>query len=217
MPKHKPIKFQTTLETGLKDELIKVIKENECAKTALNATLALIALGGILTFGAAMPNILGVFGKARQQRKIQKYEEYQKLWRNFNKLKKQGELEFIKEENGYLVYKPTRKGKEKIKKLILNELILAEPQKWDKKWRLVIFDIPEVRRKERNALRKKLQEMDFYQCQKSAWIHPFPCLEEIEFLKNYFNIKPFVKIFVISEMADGKVLYYFKDLIREKL
>ena len=46
--------------------------------------------------------------------------------------------------------------------------------------------------------------MGFFQCQKSAWIHPFPCLEEIEFIKDVFNIKPFVKIFLVDEMTDGK-------------
>ena len=57
--------------------------------------------------------------------------------------------------------------------------------------------------------------MGFFQCQKSAWIHPFPCLEEIEFVKDVFNIKPFVKIFLVDEMTDGKSLYYFKNLLKE--
>ena len=57
--------------------------------------------------------------------------------------------------------------------------------------------------------------MGFFQCQKSAWIHPFPCLEEIEFIKDVFNIKPFVKIFLVDEMTDGKSLYHFRNLLKE--
>ena len=41
------------------------------------------------------------------------------------------------------------------------------------KWRLVILDIPEKKRRE-SRFWKKLKDMGFYQCQKSAWIHPFP-------------------------------------------
>lgn len=214
--KHKPIKFQTTLETNLKKELLKIAKENKKAKTALNATLGLIALGGILTFGISC-TALGVFTKMLAERKKERYEEYQKLWRNFHNLKKQRALEFVEEKDGHLVYRPTKKGKEKIKKLIFDEMILEKPAKWDGKWRLTIFDIPEKYRKTRNALREKLKNLGFYQCQKSAWIHPFPCLAEIEFLKSVLNIKPFVKLFIIDEMEDGKVLYYFKDLLKTNI
>jgi len=217
MPKHKPIKFQTTLETNLLKELTKSVRENKKAKTALNATLGLIAFGGVLTCAVVAPNAFSVFTHMAKNRRKERYENYQQLWKNFNKLKKRGELEFVHEEDGYLVYRPTKKGKEKIKKFIVDEMILEKPKKWDGKWRLIIFDIPEWNRKARAALREKLQEMGFYQCQKSVWIHPFPCMEEIEFLKSFFNIKPFVKLFLVEEMTDGKTLYHFKDLIKEKL
>jgi len=217
MPKHQPIKFEATLETTFQKELLKNIKQNKTAKTALNATLALIAVGGVLTFGVVAPNLLSAATKFMANQKKKRYEEYQKLWRNFNNLKKRGDLEFVKEKDGYIIYRPSKKGKEKIKKLILDEMILSQPSRWDGKWRLVIFDIPESKRNARDALRKKLEQLEFYQCQKSGWIHPFPCLEEIEFLKNFFNIKPFVKLFLIEEMTDGRVLYHFRNTIKNVL
>jgi len=58
MPKHKPIKFETTLEPSLKKYVLKIFKENPKAKSILNMTLGLIAIGGILTFGAAFPALL---------------------------------------------------------------------------------------------------------------------------------------------------------------
>lgn len=215
MPKHKPIKFETTLQPSLKRELVKIFKENKKAKTALNATLGIIAFGGILTLGAIAPNALSIFTNMVASEKRRRYKEYQSLWKNFHNLKKQRALEFIKEEDGYLIYKTTEKGHEKIKKFIFDEINLAKPKKWDGKWRLVIFDIPETKKKARAGLRKKLKEMEFYQCQKSAWVHPLHCVEEIEFIKDVLNIKPFVKIFVVEEMDDGKVLYHFKSLVKE--
>lgn len=215
MPKHKPIKFETTLEPNLRKQIKGLIQENKRAKTILNATLAIIALGGILTLGAIAPGAFGELTRFLYRKKKDKYEQYRELWVRFNKLKQKGNLEFAKEENGYLIYRLSQKGKNKIRKFIFDELSVAIPKEWDKKWRLVIFDIPESRRKERVALRKKLKDMGFYQCQKSAWIHPFPCLEEIEFLKDVLNIKPFVKLFLVEEMTDGKVLYNFRNEIKK--
>lgn len=214
---HKPIKFQTTLEANYQKELFKIAKDNKTARTVINATLALIAFGGILTFSIIAPNAFSTFTHILSRRKKERYEEYRRIWQNFHALKKQKALEFVEEKDGYLVYRPTQKGKEKIKKLIFEEMILSKPEKWDRKWRLVIFDIPETKKKARNALRSKLKDLDFYQCQKSAWIHPFSCTEEIEFLKKLFNIEPFVKLFIVNEMDDGKVLYHFKDLLKNHL
>ncbi len=215
MPKHRPIKFEATLEPSVKKQIRDLIKENKKAKTALNATLALIAMGGILTFGVAMPGVFGELTKYLYRKKKEKYQEYQAIWRNFNDLKQKGNLEFVKEEGNYLVYRFTEKGKEKMRKFIFDELAIKTPKEWDKKWRLAIFDIPETKRNARTALRKKLEEIGFYQCQKSAWIYPFPCMEEIEFLKDFFNIKPYVKLFLIEEMTDGKVLYHFRNEIKK--
>lgn len=215
MSKHKPIKFETTLEPSLKKEVLKIVKENRRAKTILNVTLGLIAIGGILTIGAAFPALIGEIGKINRRRKKEKFEKYQQIWRNFNKLKKQRAIEFLKEEeDGHLVYKLNKNGKEKIKKFIFDELSIEKQKKWDNKWRLVIFDIPETKSKTRKALRKKLTDIGFFQCQKSAWIYPFPCEEEIEFVKDFLNINPFVKLFLVDEMDDGKVLYHFKDVLK---
>lgn len=217
MPKHKPIKFESSLEPSLKKQIKEIIHENKKVKTILNATLALIALGGVLTIGAVAPGIIREINKVIYRKKKEKYERYREIWKNFNKLKQKGNLEFVKEESGYSIYRLSDKGRSKIKKFVFDELSIPKQKEWDKKWRLVIFDIPESRRKERVALRKKLKDMEFYQCQKSAWIHPFPCLEEIEFVKDALNIKPFVKLFLIEEMTDGKVLYNFRNLIKKSV
>lgn len=216
MPKHKPIKFESILEPNLKNQIIKIIKENPKAKTTLNAVLGLIAIGGVLTIGPAAFGLMREIGRFRQTQKKERYEEYRKIWERFNLLKKQRAIKYIKEEDGCLFYKLTDKGKEKIKKFTFDELSVTRPKVWDKKWRLIIFDIPEVYKKSRNALRKKLIDLGFYQCQKSVWIYPFPCENEIEFIKDILNIKPFVKLFLVEEMDDGKVLFHFKDSIKNK-
>src|SRR3989344_4593151 len=59
---------------------------------------------------------------------------------------------------------------------------IKKPARWDKLWRLVIFDIPEEERTGRMALAAKLKELGFYPLQKSVFIHPYECKDEIDFI-----------------------------------
>lgn len=46
----------------------------------------------------------------------------------------------------------------------------GEPEKWDGKWRIVVFDIPESKRLIRNLFRRNLKKWGFKHLQKSVWI-----------------------------------------------
>ena len=187
---------------------------NKTARSITEATLALIALGGVITVTVMAPGLGAVLGRKIKRDRINKYLEYRKIWQNFYSLKKRNDIKFIETKNGHDVYSLTEAGEKKVIKLLSSNLKIKKPEKWDHKWRLVMFDIPEKRGKSRRAFTKKLKEMDFFQCQKSAWIHPFACLEEIEFVKDMLNIKPYVKLFLVEEMTDGKVLYHFSKILR---
>lgn len=213
MPRHIPIKFEKTLEPKIIKEIVKIIDSNKTAKTILNATLAIIATGGILTCAAIAPNATGTILKMIKGHKQKKREQYRQMWRCFNYLKKKRILEFVREEDDGLVYRLSSSGKNRVRKFMIDELTINEPEDWDGKWRLITFDIPERHRQARQALAKKLKETGFYQCQKSVWVHPFPCDEEIEFLKDVFGIHPFIKIFEVNQMTDGKTLHYFQDIL----
>ena len=68
----------------------------------------------------------------------------------------------------------TKKGKQEVSKIIIKNKI--DKAKWDKKWRILIFDIPETKRKFRDNLRKSLIDIGFYQLQKSVWVFPYDVL-----------------------------------------
>lgn len=87
----------------------------------------------------------------------------------------------------------TKKGKQKILEFNIDKLCVKEPATWDGQWRIVFFDIPEKRRKVRDALRNKLKDLGFYELQKSVFVHPFSCRDEIDFIVEFFNIRPFVR------------------------
>jgi CRISPR-associated endonuclease Cas2 len=85
-------------------------------------------------------------------------------------------------------------------------MTIEKPRKWDKLWRIVIFDIPEKRKAGREALRSKLKQLGFYQLQKSCFIHPFDCKSEIDFISEIYEVSPYVNIIVAREVEGAKQL-----------
>ncbi len=53
---------------------------------------------------------------------------------------------------------------------------------WDRRWRLVIFDVPTTRNSARSRLRRYLRNRHFGYLQNSVWISPDPLTEEREIL-----------------------------------
>src|SRR3989338_3338762 len=59
-----------------------------------------------------------------------------------------------------------------------------EKKEWKGKWYLVFFDVPEIQRNKRDYLRRLLTKMGFYRFQKSVYVLPYECEEEIKLIKN---------------------------------
>lgn len=103
-------------------------------------------------------------------------------------LKKRGLIEFVWEDNDKVTVKITNNGKKYLKTFDIDNMTLNKLVPWDKKWRLIIFDIPEKHKKAREAFRRKLKDLDFVRLQDSVWVTPFPCEDEIRFLREIFNV-----------------------------
>lgn len=97
----------------------------------------------------------------------------------------------------------TPKGKKYLEKVALDNMKISKPNKWDKKWRIVIFDIPEKYNNLRDVFRNKLYELGFVQVQKSVYVHPFPCSEDIAYLSRKLMIDKYVTL-LISEIIQGE-------------
>lgn len=93
----------------------------------------------------------------------------------------------------------TDDGKRKILRYNLDKMTIKKPSQWDGWWRLVIFDIPEKKNQGRKALSSKLKELGFYPMQKSVFIYPYECKDEIDFISEIFDIKPYVRFLVVKE------------------
>lgn len=120
-------------------------------------------------------------------KEIRKYKKKQ-LWRALYYLKSKNRIQIIKESNDDIKLEITKAGKKYLRKIDFDNLSLIKPKIWDKKWRIVIFDIPEKEKKAREALRQKLKDMDLIKLQDSVWITPYPCEDEIALIKSIFNL-----------------------------
>lgn len=78
------------------------------------------------------------------------------------------------------------------------EGIKIETKDWDGKWRVVFFDVPEKYRWGRDSLRKKLREVGFCELQKSVFIFPYHCEDEIDFIIEYYGMRKYVRYAVID-------------------
>lgn len=118
---------------------------------------------------------------------IQNYQKRKKFIHSFNYLKKRGLIE-IQKVGHDIAISLTEEGKKLAGKYQIDDLEISKPKKWDKKWRIVIFDIPNSKGVLRNIFRKKLKEFGFYSLQKSTWVYPYPCQEEIRFLREFLGL-----------------------------
>lgn len=98
----------------------------------------------------------------------------------------------------------TEEGRKRALTFKIDEMAIKKPPRWDGKWRVVIFDIPEKRRKVRDALRRHLSQLGFYELQKSVFVHPYPCGGEIEFLIEFYDARQHIRQ-IIAQHIDNEL------------
>lgn len=97
----------------------------------------------------------------------------------------------------------TMEGKKHSQNLLLSDIVINRPGKWDGKWRVVIFDVPEKLHYNRDRFRDYLKSLNFIQVQQSVYVYPFECTNEISILSQALNISDFVTI-MVSEIIQGE-------------
>lgn len=167
-------------------------------KSTVKDVLILIGAGAFIAASLIMPG-LPLAAKLFDSR-FKKYNK-RRLKHTLKRLY-HSELISTKEINDEVILTLTKKGEQKVLKYKIDELKITEPKRWDKKWRLVIFDIPNSKKQAREVFRELLKRLGFVQLQKSVFLQPFPCEDEIEFLRLNFGISKFVQTLIISKLEN---------------
>lgn len=165
--------------------------------------LKTVTAAGILSVALLAPNALQFFKMFKNGRRGQNQKYYLKT--AAARLAKQGLVEFNKTERGTFL-RLTPAGEKKLRLLELDNFEIPKPKRWDKRWRVVIFDIKEVRRGTRDKLRVSLSRLGFIKLQHSVWISPYDCEDFITLLKADFMVGKDILYLIVEKIENDKPL-----------
>lgn len=176
-------------------------RNNNIQKIILQA----VATAGVLSVALLAPNALQAF---RQIGLFPKQRQKEIFNSSRNRLIKAGLLTY---EDKFI--RLTAKGEAKLRQLEKHNYKLEKPRRWDKKWRVLIFDVPEKRRGIRDKVRNTITSVGFMKLQKSVWIYPYDCEDFVNLIKADFKIgKDLLYLIVDSVENDREIRTHFQLL-----
>lgn len=215
MPKRKKIiskgkelkKLAILLEKQIKQE------KRESVYVSVKEVLSFLAKGSILAFSLVAPKTLRLLKSSGRQYEAGVWKRYNLsyLKRTIRRLEKQKLVE-IKEQGKQQVIRISQAGKEKVLRYAIGALKIKIPESWDQRWRIVIYDVPEKRKNLRALLRNYLKNLGFVEIQKSVYLTPFPCEEQIEFLRSFYDLGENIRIIRADKIENEKTYKEYFDI-----
>lgn len=178
--------------------------------TTVSAILKLVGIGAFLTASVAVPNLPRILKPLLNENEYEVWKRFNipYLKRTLKRLEKQ-KLVIVKEEGNLQVVEITDAGRRRILKYAIDELAVEKPKFWDRKWRLISYDIPTKSKELGKIFREYLRAWGFYPLQESVFLHAYPCEKQVEFLREYLGIGECVRIFQVSAIENDKLFREF--------
>ena len=165
--------------------------------------LALLGVTGVMTMAVLAPNVSQVLPVIRKE--VYRYRRRQYLNQTIERLKRRGLVEWRKRD-GHVYLKLTSAGQQELLRYKLRQLEIKRPKKWDKRWRVIIFDIRESRRWRRDAIRQQLFSFGFTRLQNSVWIHLYDGEELIMLLKTSLKLGRELLYLTVEQLENDRWL-----------
>ena len=171
-------------------------------KEILKGVAVTAGVTAFVVFALAAPNMAATVSKAfvnwyRAQNKSRR----QQIRKTFKQLRRQRLIE-EREINGKTTIVLSEAGQRRVLEYKLDDIKIQPMEKWDGVWHIVIFDVPEKMKKAREALRSKLKLWGCYPLQKSIFVTPYKCRDEIDFVSEIFRVSPYVRL-IEAKIFDG--------------
>ena len=179
--------------------------------------LILLGAGTFLVASLVFPGLPIVAGEVLKLKKEMDYSKKLKDWEKFNlwrlrqiiKRMQNSKYVEIKEQNGVPLVKITQKGRSKLLKYDIDKMRLDE-RKLDGYWRLIIYDVKTAKRQNSETFRRAISKLNLLKLQKSVYLTPFRCEDEIEYLRQVFDIGDEVLILRVKNLEnEGPYRKYF--------
>ncbi|MDO8492773.1 MAG: CRISPR-associated endonuclease Cas2 [bacterium] len=169
------------------------------------AILKSVAIAGAISVAVVAPNAMQILKMLGVDKKLNRNTK-QGINVSRRRLVEHGLIAYAK--NGFL--KLTKRGEQKLLMLEKYDYKIPHPKRWDKKWRVLIFDIPEKKRQLRDKVRLTLLSIGFKRLQDSVWVYPYDCEDLITLIKADFKIgKDLLYLIVDSIENDRSVREWF--------
>lgn len=174
--------------------------KNAIQNKSLPADILLIAAAGpIILASLFLPNAPQIVKPLVRWHKNWGEIKRQRIKEAIRRLNRKRLIE-LTQKGDNLYIEITENGKKIIKNFDYDNIELPSHKKWDKKWRMVIFDIPEKKNKERHSLSVKLKDLGFYPLQESVFIYPYDCRDEIDFICGFLDIDRYINYCVVDAL-----------------
>ena len=173
---------------------------------SLQQKILILGITGIgLAFSSSPTSSFGLLKVASQE---WKRVNQQSLKRSLQALCRSKLLIEKRHRNGTITLELTEAGKRQVKYLSIfgKGVKIKKPKKWDKLWRVVMFDIPEETRKFRDILRDHLKQIGFRELQHSVFIFPYPCEKELAALVDLYSAKKYVRILTVKTVDNETII-----------
>src|SRR5680860_493753 len=128
----------------------KEVRNERRLRTFQQAMLMAVVLGGVVVVAATIPNAARLLKYFPGYKKGAKFNYQAKS--ALGRLAAKGLVIFV-EEDGKRYARITEKG-ERMLQMETERVAMTKKRKWDRRWRVVIFDIPERRKSIRASLRR---------------------------------------------------------------
>lgn len=113
---------------------------------------------------------------------------------------KRQKLAEIRRDNSAIILTLTPAGALRLQRALVEDVTVTEPAVWDKRWRMVTFDIPVDQSKQRVAFTKQLRRMGFVMLQRSLWVHAAPSFEQASEVARHYNLLRYCTMFEVVRL-----------------
>ncbi|MDO8561523.1 MAG: hypothetical protein Q7S05_01720 [bacterium] len=97
----------------------------------------------------------------------------------------------------------TNQGRTTLGEEVSRTFNLLKTAPWDHKWRVAIFDIPEIYAPLRRKIRNILKRAGFVQLQQSVWVFPHECKELVQLLQQESQLSKYI-LYGVLERIEGE-------------
>lgn len=170
-----------------------------------NLLLRSLAAAGVIGIALVAPKMTRLLKELDRPAK-NRAQLYRRIAQGISRLEQDG-LVAVSGKYGKRHVEITGKGLEMLEQIEFRDFIIPEPAFWDGKWRVLIFDINERRRRVRDQLRRFLQGAGFVRIQDSVWVYPYPCDEFITLVRAHLKSGVGeMRSFVAEALESDKIL-----------